>query len=184
MSESVKTYLRELDGQLSYLSEAERRDIMEEVGSHIYERIQAGSSEKEILAGFGQPRELAKSYGGEAIANNTTFNLKSLVTMMKFYFVTGMKGVFIIPFVSITSITFYACSIIIVIAAVVKGLGGLSGFEVPITLINIGFWQAPDWLAISLSFLVAVLLYIASRKLWSYLKKFLREISHSYRKLS
>ncbi|MBP1041839.1 DUF1700 domain-containing protein [Vagococcus sp. BWB3-3] len=180
MSEQIKNYLRELGGHLSYLNEMERRDIMEEVSSHIYEKVAAGSSVEEVLAAFGQPKELAQSYGGEVIAKNAAFNFKSLITMIKFYFITGMKGMFIIPIVAITSITFYASAIIIIIATIVKGVASLLGIELPIAILDFGFWQAPYWLALIVSFLVAGLLYVTSRKLWQYLQRFLRNISLKY----
>lgn len=184
MDQQVKAYLSELDGQLNYLSEVERRDIMEEVGSHIYERIVEGSEIEEVLAGFGNPKELAKSYGSEVIVKNTKFNLKSLITMIKFSFVTGIKGMFVIPFVAITSFTFYASSIIIVLGVVLKGISGLWGIDLPFVILDFGFWQAPYWLALIISFLVAGLLYLTSRKLWKFLKGFLHNISLSFPKLS
>lgn len=184
MDKQVKAYLSELDGQLNYLSEVERRDIMEEVGSHIYERIVEGSEIEEVLAGFGNPKELAKSYGSEVIVKNTKFNLKSLITMIKFSFVVGIKGMFVIPFVAISSLAFYASSIIIVLGVVLKGISGLFGIDLPFVILDFGFWQAPYWLAMISSFLVAGLLYITSRKLWGFLKVFLYNISLSYRKLS
>ncbi len=40
---------------------------MEEVSSHIYEKVTAGGSVEEVFAAFGQSQELAQFYGREAI---------------------------------------------------------------------------------------------------------------------
>ena len=64
----IHAYLKSLSKYLSRLEKAEAEDVIREVESHIYdardahEKDKGGISAAAILAGFGEPRELAARY--------------------------------------------------------------------------------------------------------------------------
>jgi uncharacterized membrane protein len=78
LSDDTETYLRKLRHSLSGLAPAERDDIVNEIRSHLLERHARG--EKDLLAGFGAPEDLAASFVAEAsmrgaLARGTSFAL-------------------------------------------------------------------------------------------------------------
>lgn len=183
MEKETQTYLRSLEDNLGYLTIEERQEITNEVKSHIYEATTNGAELKEVLSALGSPKKLAKSYVGEAILKNNKFNLKNQITLFRFYLVTGFSGMIVVPFVSILSITLYMSSILVFIGGVAKFIGNLLGYQVPINMFDFQGFQMPNMIMLPLAIVSSILLYIASKKLWSWLKKYLQKISVSHRKI-
>ncbi|WP_086348389.1 DUF1700 domain-containing protein [Candidatus Enterococcus clewellii] len=183
MNEKVTHYLQLLNKQLHRLETQERADILEEVESHIFEAVSNGASVDHVLETLGDPAKLAASYTSEAILKNGSFNLSSLAQLVKFYFVTGFSGMFIIPIVGILSIAFYFCSFVVIAAGVIKTIGLFFGYSLPISVMNFGFWQAPDFMVLPICLVFGALFYVGSRKMWHWLKDYLFSISVAHRKL-
>jgi len=64
----IHNYLKSLSKYLSRLDKADADDVIREIESHIYDVLEASESEGRsfdaaaVLAGFGEPRELAAQY--------------------------------------------------------------------------------------------------------------------------
>ncbi|MBL1229385.1 DUF1700 domain-containing protein [Enterococcus sp. BWB1-3] len=183
MNEQASVYLQQLNNYLKKMDQQERMDILEEVESHIFEAVSNGAEIDIVLKTLGSPKALADSYIDEAFLKEGSFNLSNLMKLIKFYFVTGFSGMFIVSCVGIISITFYFCSFIVVAAGVIKMIGLFFGYSLPIVVMNFGFWQAPDFMALPVCLLVGLLLYISSKKMWNWLKGYLLSISVAHRKL-
>ncbi|MGL4695275.1 DUF1700 domain-containing protein [Enterococcus larvae] len=183
MNEKVTHYLQQLNKHLNRLDTQERVDILEEVESHIFEAVSNGASVDHVLQTLGNPKKLADSYTNEALLKNGSFNLSSMAQLMKFYFITGFSGMFIIPVVGILSIAFYFSSFVVIAAGVIKTVGLFFGYSLPITVMNFGFWQAPDFMTLPICLVFGLLFYVGSRKMWHWLKDYLLSISVAHRKL-
>ena len=66
--DTIHAYLKSLSKYLSRLEKADADDVIREIESHIYDALDARGEEgqhasvKDILAGFGAPRDLAAGY--------------------------------------------------------------------------------------------------------------------------
>ncbi|MGC6769015.1 DUF1700 domain-containing protein [Enterococcus sp. LJL128] len=183
MNEKATHYLQQLNRYLGRLQDQERVDILEEVESHIFESANNGTDIDAILETLGNPKELASSYINESVLKNGSFNLNNLMKLVKFYFITGFSGMFIIPCIAITSAVFYLCSFVLPLAVVIKIVAQFFGYSLPIAVLNFGFWQAPDFIALPICLIVSVLLYISSKKMWQWLKDYLFSVSAAHRKI-
>lgn len=183
MNEKATHYLQQLSKHLNRLETQERIDILEEVESHIFEAVSNGASIDHVLQTLGDPKKLAHSYTSEALLKNGSFNLSSMMQLLKFYFITGFSGMFVIPVVGILSIAFYFSAFISVAAGIIKTVGLFFGYSLPISVMNFGFWQAPDFMTLPICLVFGFLFYVASRKMWRWLKDYLFSISVAHRKL-
>lgn len=184
MEQKIEKYLQTVFNYLKPLSLSEKTDIINEIKSHIKEiQIDQQLDIDTILKNMGDPVNLAKSYVGETLAKNTTFNLMQIFRLIAFYSITGFSGMIVIPFLSILSASLYVCAFITPIAAIIKTVGTWLGFNVPFAIINLGFWEVPAALSIPAALPFTLLFYIASKKLWMILKKYLANVSKNYQTL-
>lgn len=181
MTDDINVYLKQVASKLSYLNEEERQKILEEIESHLYEKIETGSSIQTALAGFGTPEELARSYGSIRLSKTKKFTLGHVLKVLKFSLLTGFKGMVVIPCASLLTLVFYATSVMLLFGGLIKGVGTALGVDVPFVMLSFDQWQAPIWLGVLASLVMAVVLQVASRKLWQFLKRFLKRFSLSYR---
>lgn len=103
----------------------EKTDILSELKSTFYERMNAGQSEEDILSELGSPKALAISYMGDSIIEKQGFSLKRFGTIIGFYTVASMMWVSIIPILAVLSISFFFSSVTSVLAGI---MGLLKGF--------------------------------------------------------
>lgn len=182
MESKINNYLETVNQHLKHLTISEKTDIISEIKSHIQEmQINQKVEIDVILEAMGDPKQLAKAYTGETIANITNYNFRNLIRVISFYGKTGFSGMFIVPCVSILSVSLYLCSFLSIMAGVIKTGGTLLGFNVPFIMFDFGFWTVPGVLALPVSIPFAILFYYLSKKLWKLLKTYLATVSKNYR---
>lgn len=184
MTELSKPFLEKVYRSLQGISAEEKSEIIEEIQNHINEAVRDGASEQAVIDNLGDPVILAKSYVGENILKHKSFNPAYLAKMIRFYSFTGLSGMFVIPCTAVLSIGLYFSAIVAGLAGLAQAFANLFGYSVPITTFNFGFWQAPDIIAIPLTFVFAVLFYLGGKKLWQILNNYLAAISKQHRKLT
>lgn len=121
----LEKYLSQLDSYLSYMPVSEKIDILTELKSTFFERINNGQSEESIIAEIGTPKELAMSYMSETITEKKSFSFKRLVMVVGFYSFGFMTWVSIIPILALLSVSFFLSSIVSVIAGIMGLLKGI-----------------------------------------------------------
>lgn len=183
MELEVKQYLATVSKNLNYLSIAERREILEEINSHIEDSRGNHVSVTEVLASLGDPVVLAQAFAGNTLSTSPTFNLKQLLKLFSFYAKTGLAGMFVLPFLSILSITLYACAFFIPLVGLIVSIGTLIGFSFPPVVLNFGFWSAPNLFAFPITALFGFLFYKLSKYLWHLMKQYLVKVAASHQLL-
>lgn len=183
MNQQAAAYLQELGTHLTRLEPEERADILEEVESHIFESLSNGTSTEEVLKALGTPKALANSYIGENLLKKGSFNLSNLFQLIKFYFVTGFSGMIIVPFLAVLSVALYLCTFLVVIVGIVSVVFMVLGTPLPFSVMNLGFWQAPDFLALPICLVFGLAFYLLSKKLWRWLNTYLLSVATAHRKL-
>lgn len=179
--DKINRYLENVNRNLKHLTISEKTDIINEIKSHIKEVQRDQNMDVDtILHNLGAPAELAKAYVGETIANSSNFNFKNLTRLISFYGLTGLSGMFVVPCISILSVSLYACSFIVLIGGAIKTIGTLLGFEVPFIMFHFGFFTLPGILALPVSIPFAALFYFCSKKLWKVLKSYMASVSKNY----
>lgn len=124
-NKQLETYLSQVDAYLRYMPVSEKTDILSELKSTFYERLESGQSEEAIMDEWGSPKELAMSYMGELIVESKGFSVSRLMMMVGFYSFASLAWVAIIPTLAILSIAFFCSSVISVFAGVMGLLKGI-----------------------------------------------------------
>jgi uncharacterized membrane protein len=179
MSPKGKNYLDTFYQHLNKLPEDERRDAVLEIESHIMDGVLNGQSEDEILKKLGDPRRLAKAYRSEYIMQRKTIrSFKDVFAILGFYCTTGLLSVMIVPVLATIAYGFGFCTILIVIAGILRTFG--------FTWINMDIgpnMSVPtQWsmvYSLILGGIVGGIAYISRR----YLRVYLNFLSASYRKV-
>lgn len=120
----LEKYLSQIDSYLSYMPILEKTDILSELKSSFYERINNGQSVESIITEFGTPRELAISYMGELIEKQS-FSIKSFMMIFSFYLFAPMMWMSIIPIFALLSIGFFFSSIMSILFGIMGFLKGI-----------------------------------------------------------
>ncbi|MBP2097230.1 DUF1700 domain-containing protein [Enterococcus rivorum] len=183
MELEVKQYLSTVSTNLNYLSATERREILEEINSHIEESLANHQSVTEILKNLGDPVALAQAFAGNNLSTNQSFNMKHLLKLFSFYTKTGLSGMIVLPFLSILSITLYACAYFVVLMGLIVTIGTILGFSFPPVVFNLGFWAAPNILAFPITAIFGFLFYKLSKYLWHLMKQYISKVSSSHQLL-
>ncbi len=83
MSGLIDAYLARLDAELRYDPRLARR-VRAEIGGHLHEALDHGRSEAAIVAGFGNPRDIARDCAAAALPSRlrTAWQLAGLLTLV------------------------------------------------------------------------------------------------------
>jgi len=131
----VERYLAELRSDLAGLPESERDDVVEEIRTHVLERIEAESDPaavRGILDAVGRPRELASQYVTQALLRRAVRS-RSPWLLLRTTFrwaTTGIAGV--ITF--LLTLAGYGIALVFLLSALLK----------PFLPARIGLWLGPD----------------------------------------
>lgn len=177
MDEIIERYLVELSNELKYVKIDEKKEILDEIESHFYEKIENGSTPEVVVKGLGTPKELARAYDGKSLHDSSNFNIKGLLNMIKHYGLWGAQGTIVLSFVGSLSIAFYLGSFLIVIGVIIKVIGSLLGYDLPLITLDVGFGQASIVVSVIVSLIIAFLMYISSLKMWKYLKGYILKMT-------
>jgi len=174
-----REYLDKLNRYLEKLPEHERMDAVMEIESHIAEGIANGVPEAVILSRLGDPRKLAKAYRSERMNGLMgAKSFKGVLSIIGFYCTAGLLSVMIVPVLATVAYGFGLCTILIVIAGILRTLGA-SWINMSI---GPGMEIATEYSMIYALVVGAIIGGIAFAS-WIGLKKYLAFLSERYRRV-
>lgn len=124
-NKQLEKYLSQLDSYLRYMPVSEKTDILSELKSTFYERLNNGQSEESIIAELDTPKELAMRYMGESIIKKKGFSFRRFMMVVGFYSIATMAWMSIIPTLAVLSISFFFSSVVSVLAGIMGLLKGI-----------------------------------------------------------
>ncbi|HIZ48818.1 MAG TPA: DUF1700 domain-containing protein [Candidatus Gemmiger excrementavium] len=131
MEKQLNNYLEQIEKYLKPLPVSERVDIVQEIKSEMQELQAAGQTPEQILARLGNPKELARAYLGDMIAQSSGFSWSRLAALCAFYSVTGFSGLVVIPTLVICAPVFLLCGIITPLLGALKAVDVALGLHIP-----------------------------------------------------
>lgn len=131
MEKLLNHYLEKIEKYLKPLPVSERVDIVEEIKSEMLELQGDGKTAGEIVERLGNPKELAKAYLGDVIAQDTTLSWNRVLAICAFYSVAGFSGLIVIPTLGICAPVFILCGMITPIIGAVKMIDTLLHLGIP-----------------------------------------------------
>lgn len=124
-SSALEKYLSQVDKHLKYMPVSEKTDILSELKSSFYERMEQGQTENDIIAEMGPAKDFALSYLGKAIVENKNFSFRHFMMALGFYSFASLAWVSLIPALAICSASFFfSCGVSVLAGA----MGLLKGF--------------------------------------------------------
>lgn len=122
---ALEKYLSQVDKHLKYMPVSEKTDILSELKSSFYERVEQGQTENDIIAEMGPAKDFALSYLGKAIVENKNFSFRHFMMALGFYSFASLAWVSLIPALAICSASFFfSCGVSVLAGA----MGLLKGF--------------------------------------------------------
>ena len=125
MNTALEKYLSQVDRHLKYMPVSEKTDILSELKSSFYERMENGQSEDEILSEMESPKALAASYMGQSIIKSDGFSWKRFMMVFGFYSFASATWMVIIPTLATLAASFFFSSGVSVLAGVAGLLKGI-----------------------------------------------------------
>ncbi|CAI8808352.1 DUF1700 domain-containing protein [Brevibacillus sp. IT-7CA2] len=184
MDKILNEYLEKIGKHLMPMSTPERIDIVKEIKSVMLELQHNGVSSEQIIERLGDPKELAKAYLGEAISKNSTFSWHKFGAVFAFYSYAGVNGMFVLPIISILSITFMISGVIAPIGGIIKFVGYLMGYDIAGITFEIGAFTATRPMQyLPFSIVSGVLMFLLGKVLWKLTMKYIHAISQKKIKL-
>lgn len=188
MNAKLEKYLNTIDKHLKPLPTSERVDIVKEIKGSILEMEQENLSAEQIIERLGNPKDLAKAYLGDLLANEAGFNRNRFLIVCAFYSVVGFSGMFIIPSLAIIAPVFILCGIIAPILGAIKMIDYMFSLGLPyiehIGIVLTGVVELNPIEEFAISLIMGVLIYLAGRGAWKLLLCYCRKISKTKRVLS
>ncbi len=174
MEAILNDYLEKIDKYLKPLPVSDRVDIVKEIKSEMVElELQGKLSPEQILERLGNPKELAGAYLGEAIVKNSSFSLRRFAAAIAFYSLTGLSGMFVLPFMSVLAVSLMFCGIIAPLAGLLEFAGYLLGFDIPFVVIQLGPYIPAPPVSFVYSIIIGLLLFRLGRGCWKLTLKYL-----------
>lgn len=178
MDTVLANYLNSIDNYLKPLPAYERADIIKEIQSEMQELQNAqGLTPAQITARLGSPKELAQAYLGDAIIAAERFSWKKFTALLAFYSLAGFGGLFVLPFLSVLSISLIVTGIVSPLAGLTILAGELMGVEVPYVSFQIGSYTPPPMIAFPISLVIGILLLLAGKGIWQVMQQYIRFLS-------
>ncbi|WP_455543467.1 DUF1700 domain-containing protein [Intestinibacter sp.] len=188
MNAKLEKYLDTIDKNLKPLPTSERVDIVKEIKGSIIEMEQENLSTKQILDRLGNPKDLAKAYLGDLLANGTGFSWNRFLTVCAFYSIVGFSGMFVIPCLAILAPVFIASGFITPILGTIKLADYLLNLNIPyVDYIGIGAGGHSMVSPIPfffLSILFGVILFYIGKWSWKLLISYCKRVSKTKKDLS
>lgn len=131
MEKVLNDYLEKIERHLKPLPVSERIDIVQEIKSEILELQGNGKTAEAIIERLGDPRELAKAYLGDLIAEDTSFSWNRVLAICAFYSLTSFSGLIVIPTLAICAPVFLLCGLITPILGAFKLIDALLHLGIP-----------------------------------------------------
>lgn len=100
-------------------------------------------------------------------------NTPPIINGILFYVIAFFTGIVVLPATGGVGFALLLCSVICPIGGVVKLIGSVLGYQVPISLFDIGGFHIPLVLGFILSIVLGIAMFIAGRVLWNVTRKYL-----------
>lgn len=188
MEKVFDDYLEKLEKYLRPIAISERVDIINEIKSQIQELQNNGVSAEEIIERLGNPKDLAKAYLGNLLAQERKFSWNRFLTICAFYSLTGLSGMFVIPCLGVIAPTFIVSGVIAPVLCAVKMIDYIFSLHIPY-MQHIGIYageaiQLNPIIEFIISIVIGVLLYWLGQGAWKLLVLYCNKISKTAKKLS
>lgn len=185
MYRTLNEYLHDVNSYLKPLSEDDRWDIVKEIESNALElQRDRNLSLAQLTEHLGSPKELAKSYLGDAIANTRGYGIKRICRIAAFYSLAGLTGMIVLPVTGILSVSFLFCAIVVPLAGLVKWLAAMLGFDLPFIMFQIGNYAAAPFPAFLLSLISAVIFWVVGKWFWRLTVRYVNTVTERSKKYS
>ncbi len=178
MEKIMNDYLEKIDKYLKPMPASDRVDIVKEIKSEMLElEMKQQLSPEQILEKLGNPKTLATAYLGDSISKTQTFSLRRFAIVTAFYSLTGISGMFVLPFTSILAAALMFSGIIAPLAGLINLIGCLLGFEIPWVVFQFGPYTPGPIAAFPLSIIVGILLFLGGKGCWKLTLKYIKTVS-------
>lgn len=183
MEKQLNSYLEQVEKYLKPLPVSERVDIVQEIKSEMQELQAAGQTPEQILARLGEPKEMARAYLGDLIAQSGGLSASRVLALCAFYSVTGLSGLFVIPVLGICAPVFLLCGVVTPLLGAVKAVDVALGLHIPyVQYIGIAGVQNPV-LVFVLCILAGIALFALGYGCWKLLVGYVKSVSRVKRTL-
>lgn len=183
MEKQLNSYLEQVEKYLKPLPVSERVDIVQEIKSEMQELQAAGHTPEQILARLGEPKELARAYLGDLIAQSGGLSASRVLALCAFYSVTGLSGLVVIPTLGICAPAFLLCGVVTPLLGAVKAVDVALGLHIPyVQYIGIAGVQNPV-LVFVLCTLAGIALFALGYGCWKLLVGYVKSVSRVKRTL-
>ena len=183
MEKQLNSYLEQVEKYLKPLPVSERVDIVQEIKSEMQELQAAGQTPEEILARLGEPKELARAYLGDLIAQGSGFSMGRVLALCAFYSAAGLSGLVVIPTLVICAPAFLLCGVVTPLLGAVKAVDVALGLHIPyVQYIGIAGVQNPV-LVFVLCILAGIALFALGYGCWKLLVGYVKSVSRVKRTL-
>lgn len=184
MEKQLNSYLEQVEKYLKPLPVSERVDIVQEIKSEMQELQAAGQTPEQILARLGEPKEMARAYLGDLIAQSGGLSASRVLALCAFYSVTGLSGLFVIPVLGICAPVFLLCGVVTPLLGAVKAVDVALGLHIPyVQYIGIAGVQNPV-LVFVLCILAGIALFALGYGCWKLLVGYVKSVSRVKRTLN
>lgn len=182
MDPILTEYLNSVDRYLKPLPACERADIIKEIQSEMLELSGAQNlSSSQILERLGEPKALAQAYLGDAITATERFSWKKCRALIAFYSLAGFGGLFVLPFLSVLSITLMVTAVIAPLAGLTKFAGAVLGFETPYVVLQIGSYSPSPIASLPISLIMGLLLFLAGKGMWNAMLQYIHFVGKTHK---
>lgn len=185
MDKALEQYLNTVDRKLRPLPASERADIVREIKSAMQDMAADGLPTEGILGRLGRPDALARAYLSDLLDKPERGGWRRLLTILAFYSLAGLSGMFVIPVLGICGPVFMLCGAAVPLAGLIDlAAWYLLGIKVPYTVIQLGPYTPPVAVGFLCSLVAGALLFWLGRACWRLLVRYLRALGRTRAGLS
>lgn len=125
LGKRLEKYLSQVDRYLIHMPVSEKTDILSELKSSFYERLNNGQREEDILAEMEPAKVVALNYMGASIVQNKEFSLSQFMKVLGFYSFASMLWISIIPTLAVLAVSFSFASAMSILCAALGFIKGI-----------------------------------------------------------
>lgn len=185
MENVLEQYLNTVDRKLRPLPVSERVDIVKEIKSAMQEMEAEGLAPDAITKRLGAPEQLARAYLSDLLTKPQRSGWQKLLTVLAFYSVVGLSGMFVIPILGICAPAFFLCAVVVPLAGLANCLFRyLLGVQVPYLTVQLGPYTPPPLLGFVCTLAAGGILFLLGRGCWWLLVRYLKAVGTTKDSLS
>lgn len=184
MDARLNEYLEQIEKHLKPLPVSERVDIVQEIKSEMQELQTEGQTPEQILQRLGDPRQLARAYLGDLIAQGTTFSWGRVLAVCAYYSLAGLSGLVVIPTLSICAPVFLLCGMVVPFLGAIKLVNDLLHLHIPYAEYIVVAGVHDPMLAFLFCVITGVVLCALGYGCWKLLVGYIQSVSRVGRRLS